>query len=178
VGAAVVAVLASTTAPARASEGAPFALSYEVWLDGAYAVAPVVVDPLGSLRLRLRLALLPHLAVAFEGGPGLACLEACGVGAEWVIQAPVSLDVDYVVGAPERAGFEVGAGYGVAPSFPLGGGSVRWAQGPFLAVRARTAEGGGPRLLAGLAAQVDFVQASPFERSTALVVGPMIGVGF
>jgi hypothetical protein len=89
------------------------------------------------------------------------------------------LDVAYVTGPGDGAGFEVVAGCGLARSFPLGAGATRVVHGPLVAVRARAGRNANIGLAAGVEAHLAFVApAGPFEHTVALVVGPMVGVLF
>jgi hypothetical protein len=185
---ALAAAVASATSTASAADTAAVQLRrFEVWVEGSYAVAPLVVDPLGAIRFRVRQVLVSNFVLGLEGGSGLACLESCAATTAWVIQVPLSLDVAYVLGSADRAGFEVAAGYGVAPSFPLGAGATHIVHGPLVAVRARAGRNANWSLAAGFQAQLAFVApAAPFEQTVALIfeqtvaliVGPMVGVVF
>jgi hypothetical protein len=175
-GAAAFGVALALASRARAADTESRA--FELWFEGAYAATPVLVDPLGSLRIRFRGDPLPHVRIGAHLGTGLACDEPCRASIGWALEVPMGGDISYVFFGTGWS-VEFGAGYEWIPAIPLEGGTLYMEQGPRAAVRVILPHRQGAALAVGFVVQLRWVSpSSAFDERSSTVVGPAIGIAF
>jgi hypothetical protein len=167
---------------ARSSEGETATRpALELWFDGAYAVSPPRMDPLGSVRLRTRGDVAGYLRVGAEWGTGLACVGPCRASRGWGLQIPLAADVAYVLRPVRGWALETAVGYAWFPT-AASAADATWSleQGPNLTVRAAAAgKGRGPGIGIGIQAQLSLASPrSRYDERQTLVLGPLVGCTF